>query len=165
MPGVLPAEHCPVSLHLLQNLTVSHRGCSVLDAQLRHRQAQAQVRHHGRDHPVAWKPALPLEGFSAHGNDLVTGHHGTGVIHHHEPVCIAIQGQSQRSIVLGDDGGQLLGMLRAAAVVDVASIGGGADGDKVGPEVFQQLGADPIGGAVGAIQNQLHAVQDRSVAL
>ena len=50
-------------------------------------------------------------------------------------------------------------MGRAAAVVDVEAVGLHAERDDVGAKLPQRLGRDMIGGAVGAIDDDLQPVE------
>ncbi len=50
-------------------------------------------------------------------------------------------------------------MGRAAAVVDVGAVGRHAERDDVGAELPQRLGRDVVGGAVGAIDDDLEPVE------
>jgi hypothetical protein len=68
-------------------------------------------------------------------------------------VSIAIEGHAEAS-VLGDDTLlQTLKMERTAASVDIAAIRRYTHRDNIGTERAEKLGAELVGGAIGAIQN------------
>lgn len=68
-------------------------------------------------------------------------------------IGIAIKGDAETG-AFGDDALlQTLKMQRTAAVVDVAAVGGNTHGDDVGAESTEEFGAELVGGAVGAIEN------------
>ncbi|EKD34855.1 MAG: hypothetical protein ACD_75C02162G0005 [uncultured bacterium] len=47
----------------------------------------------------------------------------------------------------------------AALVVDVFPVGSGAEGGNSGPELFEDVGGDAIGGAIGAIEDYMEVIQ------
>ena len=58
---------------------------------------------------------------------------------------------------------QRLGMGRSAAVVDVGAVGRDAERDHFGAQFPQRLGRDVVGGAIGAIDRDLEAVEPQMI--
>ena len=79
------------------------------------------------------------------------------MIHHDQPVTVAIQ----RNTDIGPHArhGQLQQLRRhgPAAIVDIAAIGRAAHGHDLGTQVRQHPRAHLVGGAVGAVDHDLHA--------
>ena len=71
VPGLLAAEHVATSLHGLQDVPVAHRGLDHLDCCVLHGAAEAQIRHHRRDHRVTGQPPRFLEFERQDRQDLV----------------------------------------------------------------------------------------------
>ena len=74
-------------------------------------------------------------------------------------VGVAVVGDAEVGAVLEHGGLQLVEVGRADAVVDVHAVGVGADDDDLGAGVREGLGRDARGGAVGAVEHDLDAVE------
>ena len=80
-------------------------------------------------------------------------------IDHHQAVTVAVERKAEIGAVLLDRRLQVLGMHGADAGVDVETVGIVADGDHLGAELVKHRRRDVIGGAVCAVDHQLHALQ------
>ena len=82
------------------------------------------------------------------------------------PVAVTVEGEADRRPGGDDAGGQLLGMGRAAAFVDVAAVRIGGQRLDGGPEPLEDRGCGAEGGTVGAVEDHVQAAEvDRKGAL
>jgi hypothetical protein len=102
---------------------------------------------------------LLQEVLGADGHGMVAVHHLALVIHQNNPVAVPVQGDAQIGVMAADHGLQDGGVGGTALPVDVAAVGPDAEGDDLGPQLRQHRGSDPVGGAMGAVQSDLEAVQ------
>src|SRR5690606_16322382 len=115
-------------------------------------------RHQGADHATV--EHIPLG--TIHREDkqyLVTVHQFTAIIHHQYAICVAVEGNTQVSL-LGDN--TLLQRLRMGAatiVVDVHAIRLVCDSNYLSTQLLEHIRRDVVTGAIGAIDHNLHALQ------
>ena len=81
----------------------------------------------------------------------------------HDPVGVAVERDADVGAHLAHLGGESGRRGRADLAVDVEAVGLDADRDHLGAEFPQRLRRDLVGGAVGAIDDDAHAVE-RQVA-
>ena len=80
-------------------------------------------------------------------------------VDHHDAVGIAVERDAEVGSLLAH---RLLQRFRrggADAVVDVEAVGLDADRDDFGAELVEHVRRDVVGGAVGAVDHDLHALQ------
>ena len=76
-----------------------------------------------------------------------------------QPVGVAVERDADVGAARDHRLLQQLRLGRAAVLVDVEAVGRDADRDDLGAELPQRLGRDVVGGAVGAIDHDLEAVE------
>ncbi len=81
------------------------------------------------------------------------------MIDHDEPITVAIERKSHIGAHAGHGELQQLRRRGAAAIVDVAAVGRAADRHDLGAEVGEDARADLVGGAVGAVDDDLQPRQ------
>lgn len=117
------ADGKAVGEHLLQHMAVAHGGADQVQAVLPAIFVQTQVGHHCGNNGVAGELPLTLQLGGAHGHDLVAVDGLAFFVHQQAAVGVAVEGNAQ-IIAAGDDAlGQGLQVGRAAAVVDIDTVG------------------------------------------
>src|SRR5699024_6671526 len=79
--------------------------------------------------------------------------------HEHHPVAVAVEGDAQRRAGRLHPLHQRLRMGGANAIVDVEPVGFNADRVDLRTQLAQHQRADLVGGAVGTVHGDAHAVQ------
>ncbi len=160
MAGLLAAQREAVLLHGLQHVAVADGGLHQVDALALHRQLEAEVGHHGGHRGVAAQGAGLLHGDGEDGDDLVAVHLVAVGVGGQAAVGVAVQGDAEVGLVLLHRGAQPVQVGGADAVVDVEAGGLGPQGvDDLGAGPGEGLGGDVGGRAVGAVDDDLDAVQ------
>ena len=135
-----------------------------LDPEPREMPLQAEIGHDGRDHARAWPGAPSLCQLSAMtAMQLVAVDQMAALVGNHHAVGIAVERDPDVGAHLQHLADERLRRRRAAILVDVEAVGLDADRDHLGAELPQRGGNDPIGRAVGAIDDDAQAVE-REVA-
>ena len=91
------------------------------------------------------------------GDELVAVDDGPGAVDRQHAVAVAVQREADRVAAVDDRLRQRVDVGRAAALVDVASVGGVVEGGHGGAEAAEDLGGDAVGGTVGAVQGDVEA--------
>ena len=107
--------------------------------------------------PAAWSAR------AADQQDAVAVDHFSGAGDENGAVGIAVEGHAAIGAIATDGLGQALHMQRSTALVDIAAVGLGANGNHLRAQPPEQGRRQQVGGAVAAIHRDLHAVEaDRS---
>ena len=121
--GVLAAQHAAQALHVLEHVAVADLGGVVLEAVLLAGHAQTQVAHHGADQQVVLQPALLLSmrpQMSRIWSPVISWpFSSTAIRRSPSPSKASPTAAPSRPRPLA----QVLGVLRAALVVDVEAVG------------------------------------------
>ncbi len=158
-PDCSPPRAQSAPQQLGQHVAVAHRGGGHLQARPPHRLVEAVVGHHRDRDPVAGQAAGAAQVEGRQRQELVAVHHDALAVHGQQPVTVAVEGEPHVEAALGDPGRQLIHVGGAAAVVDVAPVGLGAHGLRLGPQAAEDLRSHAVGGAVGAVQQDLQPTQ------
>src|SRR5690606_863561 len=81
------------------------------------------------------------------------------VVHQYYPVAITVKGNTQVGAQFLDPLLECLGLGGTAAAIDVGAVGVGGQGDNLGPQLAEHAGSYVVGGAVGAVHDDLQAVK------
>jgi hypothetical protein len=85
--------------------------------------------------------------------------HLAGLVHHDDPVGVAVQRDADVGAALAHLARAGLGVQRAAAVVDVPAVGLVADAVDRGAQLTEHQRRHAVGRAVGGVDHHLHALQ------
>ena len=154
---LFPPDDAVEPFHVFQNVAVADFGGMVAEAVFFAGHGQAEVAHDGGDQQVVFQFAFPLQDIGADDHDLVARDFPALLIHGNETVAVSVKGQAQGRAVLDHFFPEDFRMLRAAAVIDVGSVGRLVNDFDVGAQFMEGVGGDLVRGAVGGVQNDLHA--------
>ena len=112
----------------------------------------------GNDAAAAQR-AGAMPGAGDQGHDLVAVDDAPGLVHHADPVAVAVQRNADMGVVGNDRRGQGFGRRGAAVPVDVETVGRNGDRHDLGAEFEQHGRGNPVGSAVRAIDRNLEAVE------
>ena len=91
------------------------------------------------------------------GDQLVAVVDAAGAVDGEHAVAVAVEGEADLRLGGGDPLGQRLDVGGAAAGVDVAAVGLDPDRLDLGAEALEDRRRGPVGGAVGAVEDDLAA--------
>ena len=94
-----------------------------------------------------------------HRQDLVAVDQMAVLVGDHHAVGVAVERDADIGAHLAHLAAERIGRRRAAVAVDVEAVRLDADGDDVGAQLPQRLGRHPVGGAVGAIDDDAQAFE------
>ena len=94
-----------------------------------------------------------------HGEELVAVDHMALLVDDHDAVGIAVERDADVGAHLAHLRGERLGRGRAAFLVDVEAVRLDADREHLRAKLPQRRGRDPVGGAIGAVDHDAHAVE------
>ncbi len=157
--GVFAAEGVVVFAQGLDDLSIADAGGDDVDVRLSHGGVEAEVAHHGDGDGVATEFTALLQGEGGEGDDAVAADNVAMSIGEDDAVGIAIEADAEVGLVLGDEGGGVLGMEGAAVVVDVDTIGLGGHGDDFGTEFAEDQRGDEVRSAVSAVYDNFQATE------
>ena len=157
--GLLTTERVPVGAHLLEDIPVSDRGLHQPDPGALHRQAQAEVAHHGGDQRLVGEGAAIGEGQRQDGHDLVAVHLAAQVVDRQAAVGVTVVRDSGVGAERDHRIPQPGQVSRPVAVVDVEAVRIGADHDHLGSGRPEGLRGDHAGRSMSAIQDDPQPVQ------
>ena len=148
--------------HVLDHVAVADRRADEVEADALQVALKPQVGHDGGDDAVALQPARFAPGASDHAHELVAIDLPALLVHQDQPVGVAVQ----RDAEVGAIGEHFALEHRrsggAAAAVDVDAVGLDADRDDFGAQFPQDLGRHLVGGAMGAIDDDLQPVEPQA---
>ena len=120
---------------------------------------EAEIGHHGRDHGRLGEPAVLHPALRDHGEQLVAVDQVALLVDDHDAVGVAVERDADVGAHLAHLAGERLGRGRAAILVDVEAVRLDAEREHLGAELPQRRGRDAVGGAVGAVDHDAHAVE------
>ena len=159
MPGLLAAEGQAVGVERGQHVAVPHVGLAHRNAAGLHGQPKAEVGHDGDGHGVAGQVSPFGQVQREERQQHVAVDHGAVVVNGNDTVGVAVEGQPEVGLVRHDRARQLAGVGRAALVVDVRPIRRVVQRPHLGAESGQHLGGDGAGRTVGAVDDDMEAVE------
>ena len=127
MSGLLAAEGETALVHALQHVPVADGGLFDTDAVIGHRAMQAEVAHDRGDESVVGELPTVFERDGEDSHDLIAVDDLAGSVHGKAPVGVAVVRDAEVGAVRDDSCRKLVEVCRADAVVDVQSVGIGAD--------------------------------------
>ena len=127
MSGLLAAEGETALVHALQHVPVADGGLFDTDAVIGHRAMQAEVAHDGGDEGIVGELTAVFERDGEDRHDLIAVDDLAGSVHGKAPVGVAVVRDAEVGAVRDDSCRKLVEVCRADAVVDVQSVGIGAD--------------------------------------
>ncbi len=155
MPGVLTAQH-PIALQQLgHHIAIADLGPHEGDIQIGQPQLETEIAHQGTHHPTL-EATTALEIARDQIEQLVAIHCRPGVIHHQDPITVAVEGDADVGVLVEHRLLQALQVSGAAVLVDVEPIWLHAQHADVRTELTEDAGRDLVGRTVGAIQHDLH---------
>ena len=92
-------------------------------------------------------------------DELVAVHDRAGPVDREDPIAVAVEREAGVVAALDDRRDDPLDVCRAAAGVDVASVGGVVDRGHRRAQAPEGLGGDPVGGAVRAVEDDFETPQ------
>lgn len=128
------------------------------DMQFLQSQLQAEVAHQGADHTTLQPPAF-LQVARDEEKQFVAIHDRTGMVDHHHPVAVAVEGDAEVGMVLDHRSLQAIQVSGAALVVDVQAIRAGRQHRHFRAQFPEDAGSDLVGSAVGAVEHDLETVE------
>ena len=159
MPRLLAAQRQPLFAHGLDDVAVADRRAQQLAALGGQRALEPQVRHHRRHDRLLRQLPAREHARRQDRHDLVAVDDVPLLVGQDQAIGVAVQRDAQRGARLAHLLGQLLGVQRAALVVDVAAVRPDVQLDDVGAQLLKHLRRDLVRGAVRAVDDHLHAVQ------
>ena len=153
---LLAAERPAALAQLVEHVAVADLGHRDLDPGLLHRLVEAVVAHHG-DGDAAAELAAARHPARRQGDQLVAVVRAAGAVDGEHAVAVAVEGEADRRLGAGDRRGEAVEVGGAAAVVDVAPVGLGADRLDRGAEPLEDRRRGAEGGAVGAVEHHVLA--------
>src|SRR5579883_3074766 len=157
--GLLAAERCAEAEHFLEDVLIADGGADHADAVAGEGLFEAEIGHDGGDDGVLGKAAGGAEGAGGKEQGAVAIDDLAAAGDEDGAIGIAVEGDAELGVVLDDGGAGGFEVERATAEVDIAAVGGVADGDDFGAEAAEELGREAAGGAVAAIDDQADAIE------
>ena len=159
-PEVSPPSTPPVSRSIAEHVTIADLGAVKVDARGAQRHLESEVAHHRAD-DRALQRAVLLARARDDIEQLIAIDDAAEMIDHDQAVAVAIERKPDVRAHAGHGELQQLRRHGAAAIVDVAPVGRAADRHDLGAEVREDARPHLVGGAIGAIDDDLHARRDR----
>jgi len=160
--GLFAAENVAAAEHFFEDVAVADVGAGKNDVFAGEDAFETEIGHGSGDDAIAFELALHFEEAGGGEEDAVAVDDASRIGDEERAVGIAIEGDAELGFFFDDALLQAFEMERAAAGVDVAAIGRRAHGDDIGAEGAKEFGAEFVGGAVGAIENDAEAGQARA---
>ena len=163
MPRLLAADVETAGLHRFQHITIAHPGAVQRQAMAGQQPLKPQVGHHRRHQPATAQTA----GFGGaqrdQRHDLVTIDDLALFIDNDQPVGIAIERNADIGAAFQHLHLQRLGVRRTDIVVDVEAVGRHPDRNNLGAQLPQRFGRHLVRRAVGAIDDDLQAIEPQMI--
>jgi hypothetical protein len=160
--GAFATEHPVVGEQPLHHVSVADFCTLELDSDFIQSKLDTQIGHQRTD-DTAFQAILG----KALGRDdveqLIAIHLGSVPIHHQNPIAIPIECDPQISVFFDHCCLERLQMSGANVKVDIEPIGIATDNRNLGPKLPKYLGGHVIGGAMGTVQYDIHAVERKLI--
>ena len=163
MPAFLAAEVVAALEHFIDDVLVADGGVDDLAAGGLHGGTQPGVAHDGGDERLLGERALREHVQGGHRHDVVTIQQCAGFIAEDDAVRVTVVGDAEVGAVFADLGAQCLRVHGAAIAVDVGAVGRVADDENFRAQLAQDARRGLVGGAVGAVHHDAHAVQGQAL--
>src|SRR6185437_11044746 len=164
--GLLAAEGGAGGLHLLEDVLVADWGAQHFDGAAAERRLEAHVGHGGGDDGGGGEQAAGGEVARGEQEDGVAVDDAAGVVGEEGAVGVAVKRDAEGGGMFCNLFGYDFRVKRTAAGVDVAAVGRGVGEDDLAAvgagllvEFGEELRSDGGGGAVGAVDDDLFAVE------
>ena len=135
---LLAPERQAVGVERFEDVPVADRGLAHHDAASRHRAVEPEVRHDRHRHRVPRELAALGQIGGEDDEQLVARADLALVVHRHEPVGVAVEGETEIRPVLHDRLCERLWVGRAARVVDVRAVGLARDHHAPSPRAARE---------------------------
>jgi len=155
--GTFAAQYPALFLHHFQHVAVAHLGAGETDALLLEQHFQRHVRHqgaHGAGHGARRQAVLDHD-----VQQLVAVIQAARRVTHDQAVGVAVERDAEIGAMLDDGRGHGSRRRGAEARVDVEAVRLVADGNDFRAQFMEHVRGDMVGGAVGAIDDDLQATQ------
>ncbi len=159
MAALFAAERGVQTHHLLQHVFIAHRSTNHADAFALQRLFQAEVGHNGGYYRAAVQMSGSLERPSAGQKHSVTVHNLSAPGDENGAIGVAIERHAEIGAVGQHGFPQAFHMQSAAVQVDVAAVGRAVERRHRGAQPLKQIGPQPGGCAVSAIEYQPRSIQ------
>jgi len=151
--GLLATDDVAAAEHFFENIAIADGSAGECNAFAGEDAFKAKIGHGSGDNTIAFELILRFEMTSDGQENSVAVDDFPGFADEDGAIGITIESDTEPA-ALGDDALlQTFEMQRSTTIIDVAAIRGHAHGDNVRAERAEELGAEPISGAVGAVQN------------
>ena len=120
---------------------------------------ETKVRHHRRDDRRAWQPAFVAPALGDHRHHLVAVNQMAFLVDDDHPVGVAVERNADIRPHFAHLALQAPRRGRADLEIDVEPVRLDPDLDHLGAELPQRLGRDLVGGAIGAVDDDPHALE------
>ena len=161
--ALLAAEVVAALEHLIDDVLVADAGVNRLAARRLHGGTEAGVAHDGGDERLLGERALRDHVQRGDGHDVVAVQKAAGLVAEDDAVGIAIVRDAEVGAVFANFGAEVLRMHGAAVAVDVGAVGGVAEDEDFRAQFAQDAGGGLVGGAVGAVHHDAHAVEGQAL--
>ena len=159
MAGLLTTNIKTALFHLFENIAVTNIGPDQIQMPGFEKAFQAEIGHHRGHDTVTAQQAVAAPARSDQSHQLVTVDHLSLFVDHDQTVGVAIQRDANMSTA-GDHGFlQYRRGRRTAFVVDIQTIGADPQGNDFRAQFPECRRRDLIGGTIGAITDDLQAVE------
>jgi len=156
------AENVAAFEHFFEDVTIADIGAGERDIFSGEDAFKAEIGHGRGDDAIAGQFILRFEITRDGEKNAVAVDDGAVCGNEEGAIGIAIEGDAKGGAFGGNALLQFFEMKRAAAGVDVAAVGCGADCDDVAAEGGEKLGAELEGGAIGAIEHDAKTIERRA---
>ena len=129
------------------------------DARALHRRMEAVVGHHRHGHPVAAETPALAQVQRRERHQLVAVDDLAAAVDRQHAVAVAVEREPERVSARDHRAGEHVEVRGAAAGVDVAAVGRVGDHRHARAETPEDLRRNLVGGAVGAVEQHVHAAE------
>src|SRR5262245_3082561 len=159
MARLLAADIVAVLAHMLDHVSVADRRAREPKLDALQIALKPQIGHDGGDDAAAREPPALLPRLGNHRHELVAVDDVALLVHDHDAVSIAVEGDADIGAHLVDLADQVVRRGRTAIPVDVEAVGFDANPDDFGAEFPQRLGRHFVGCPIGAIDHRPDTVE------
>ena len=161
MPRLFAAQAGADLPHPFQHIPVTYFCLLCFDAFGLCHQEKPQITHHSNYNGIFFQLSLLFHMHPDNGHNLVSVHHSAVFIHCQKSVCIPVKSQTDIGLLIYDSGHQFFHMCGAAVGIDVAAVRIVMNGNDLCSQFLQRFHGSIIGGALGAVHNDLQIAQIR----
>lgn len=155
--GLLATDDVAAAKHFFEHVTVADRSAGKRDAFASQNSLEAEIGHGSGDDAISLELILGFEMTRGGKENAVAVDDCSGFADEEGAVGIAVKGDAELGAFRDDPLLQAFEVKRTAASVDIAAVGRDAHGDDVRAKRAEELRAEFVCGAIGAIQNDSKA--------